>query len=151
MKKIKTAVTALVMLLATTAFATDPVKVSPVIKAAFESHFVHAENVSWNKTSDFYFASFTLNQVKVDAAYNEKGELVGTSRIINKDQMPLGIALTLANRYVGYQIDASVIELTYEEVTRYYVQLENAKQVVKLKCYTNGDVFVEEKINKPAN
>ena len=76
------------MLFATTAFATEPIKVSPVVKAAFENDFSKASQVSWEKSNDFYFASFTLNNVNVDAAYTEAGELVGTSRRITAQQMP---------------------------------------------------------------
>ena len=58
MKKIKTVLTAIVMLFATTAFATEPIKVSPVVKAAFENDFSKASQVRWEKANDFYFASF---------------------------------------------------------------------------------------------
>lgn len=136
------------MLLASTAFAGEPVKVSPVVKAAFESNFIKAENVSWNKASDFYFASFTLNGVTVDAAYTEEGELLGTSRMISTEQMPLSISLAIAEKYAGYTVYNSVVELTFEGVTRYYVYVENKSQSLKLKCYSNGDIDLERKTKK---
>ena len=86
------------------AFAGGAEKVSPVVKAAFESDFSKARQVSWEKASDFYFASFTLNGVNVDAAYTEEGELVGTSRRISAEQMPLSISLAIAEKYAGYQL-----------------------------------------------
>lgn len=156
MKKIKTVLTAIVMLLSISSFAhrapvakgPEPEKVTPVVKAAFESDFSKATVVKWEKTDEFYFASFLLNNVKVDAAYTENGELLGTSRKISTEQMPLSISMALADKYAGYEIDNSVIELTFASVTRYYVTVSNKTQTVKLKCYSNGDLEVENKIKK---
>ena len=150
MKKIKIVLTAIVMLLSISSFATDPTpdKVTPVVKAAFENDFSKATVVKWEKTDDFYFASFLLNNVNVDAAYTETGELIGTSRKISADQMPLSISVALAENYKGYEVDNSVVELTYSSVTRYYVTVSNKSQTVKLKCYSNGDLEVEGKIKR---
>lgn len=148
MKKFKIGLTAIVMLLSISSFATEPEKVSPVVKAAFENDFSKASQVIWEKTNEFYFASFTLNNVKVDAAYTERGELVGTSRMIPADQMPLNISLAIAEKYEGYQTDNPVIELTFEGVTRYYVSISNKSQSLKLKCYSSGDLEVENKFIK---
>ncbi len=148
MKKIKTVLTAIVMLLSISSFATEPQKVTPVVKAAFESDFTKASVVNREKTDEFYFASFLLNNVSVQAAYTETGQLIGTSRKIPTDQMPLSISLALAEKYKGYQVDDAVTELTFASVTRYYVTVSNAKQVVRLKCFTNGDIQVESKIKK---
>jgi hypothetical protein len=155
MKKIKTVLTVIVMLLSISSFAsetkkgsTDPEKVTPVVKAAFESDFSKATVVKWEKTDEFYFASFLLNNVKVDAAYTEKGELIGTSRRIAAEQMPLSISVALADNYSGYEVDNSVVELTHESVTRYYVTVSNKTQTVKLKCYSNGELEVESKTKK---
>ncbi len=150
MKKIKTVFTAVVMLLSFSSFATgyEPDKVSPVVKAAFENDFSKATQVNWEKTDDFYFASFLLNGIKADAAYTESGELIGTSRKISADQMPLSITVALAENYGGYVTDNTVVELSYASVTRYYVTVSNSSQVVKLKCYSNGDMEVESKTKK---
>ena len=155
MKKIKTVLTAIVMLLSISSFATetkkvspDPEKVTPVVKAAFESDFSKATLVKWDKTDEFYFASFLLNNVKVDAAYTEAGELLGTSRRIAAEQMPLSISVALAENYGGYEVDNSVVELTFTSVTRYYVTVSNKSQTVKLKCYSNGELEVESKTKK---
>ena len=148
MKKFKIVLTAIVMLFATASFANEPVKISPVVIAAFENDFSKASQVIWEKSNDFYFASFTLNNVNVDAAYTEAGELVGTSRRITAQQMPLSISLAITEKYEGYQAENSVVELTFEGVTRYYVNVSNESQSLKLKCYSNGDLEVESKTKK---
>lgn len=148
MKKFKMILTAVVMLFAATAFATGGENVTPKVKAAFESDFSKASQVNWEKTSDFYFASFLLNNVRVDAAYNEDGELVGTSRGITVEQMPLNVSLAIAEKYAGYEMAKNAIELTYEGQTRYYVTVANGKQTVSLKCLSNGDLEVDGKRKK---
>ncbi len=148
MKKFKIVLTAIVMLFAGSAFAMEPENVSPKVKAAFESDFSKASKISWEKTSDFYFASFTLNEVKIDAAYNEDGELLGTARAISAEQMPLSVSLAIAEKYAGYRVEKTAIELTYEGQTRYYISVENENQIVKLKCFSNADVEVDSKIKK---
>jgi hypothetical protein len=148
MKKFKVVLTAIVMLLACSSFATVPEKISPVVKAAFENDFSKASQVSWEKSDDFYFASFTLNNVSVDAAYTEKGELIGTARRIAAEQMPLSISLAIAQKYEGYLVDRSVVELTFEGVTRYYVTVSNKSEALKLKCYANGELELEQRTKK---
>ena len=148
MKKFKIVLTAIVMLFAGSAFAMEPENVSPKVKAAFESDFSKASKISWEKTSDFYFASFTLNDVRIDAAYNEDGELLGTASVISAEQMPLSVSLAIAEKYAGYRVEKTAIELTYEGQTRYYISVENEHQIVKLKCFSNADVEVERKIKK---
>lgn len=150
MKKIKTVLTAIVMLLSISSFATGstPDKVTPIVKAAFENNFSNATLVKWEKTDDFYFASFLLNNVNVDAAYTEAGELIGTSRKISAEQMPLSISMALNENYQGYQVDNSVIELTYAAVTRYYVSVSKDNKTLKLKCFGNGDIEIESKSKK---
>lgn len=147
MKKFKIVLTAIVMLSTFTAFATEPEpeKVSQVVKTAFINDFSKANDVKWEKSEGFYFATFTLNNVSVDAAYTEAGVLVGTSRRIQKDQVPLSISLALASQYKGYEVSNSVLELTYENVTRYYISVSNKNETVNLKCFSNGDLEVDRR------
>lgn len=145
MKKFKTILTAIVMLFALSSFATEPEKVTQVVKTAFEEDFSKATQVNWKKSNDFYFASFMLNNERVDAAYNEEGELLGTSRNITSEQMPLSVSMAIAEKYKGYKLANSAIELTFAGQTRYYITIGDNKQVLNLKCFSNGDIEVESK------
>lgn len=149
MKKLKTIFAAAMLLLATSAFAVNgPEKVSATVKAAFEKNFNGAVNVNWEKTGDCYFASFQLDAREITAAYNEKGELVGFSRVISTGQIPLNVSLAIAGRFEGYKLAATTTEITYDGQTNYYVFAENSKQVVKLNCNSNGNITVDSKIKK---
>jgi hypothetical protein len=148
MKKLVIILTAAAILFSTYAFATDSDKVNAKVKAAFLNDFSAASDVSWEKTSDFYFATFTINKSEVNAAYDEEGSLVGTSRSMESSQLPISISLALAKTYEGYTVSKKSLELTFEGVTRYYLSVVNDRQALKLKCSIDGDITVERKIKK---
>lgn len=143
MKKLKTILAAAIMLFATSAFAINgPEKVSATVKAAFEKNFTGAENVSWEKSEEFYFASFQLNSKEVTAAYHENGQLVGLSREITTAQLPLNVSLAIGSKFEGYKLAETTTELTFDGQTSYYVIAQNSNKVVKLKCSTDGNVTI---------
>ena len=146
MKKLMTILTAVVMLVSTSAFAAKDDTVTERVKAAFKKDFITATDVSWKKKSDFYFAWFTMNNLIVNAAYNEDGELVCTSRDIAVTQLPIGITIALAKNYSQYSVPEIATELNYEGETNYYITVSDAKQSLKLKFRANGEANVEEKI-----
>lgn len=148
MKKVTTILTVAVMLFSVFAFATDSDNVNAKIKTAFVNDFSTASAVKWEKISDFYFASFTINNVELNAAYNEDGELVGTSRTMESSQLPMSLSLAVAKKYGGYTVGKRALELTFEGETRYYITIANDKQAMKLKCSANGLMQVERKIKK---
>ena len=146
MKMITTALTAFVMLLGTAGFAGKKSTATPeTVTAAFVKDFTGASNVSWQKSSDFYFVDFTVNAKSISAAYNEKGELVGTSRRVSKDQLPLAVSMAIAKKFVGYETEPSVLELTYEGQTNYYLNVIAEKQVLHLKADGNGEIAVQSR------
>ena len=133
MKKLKTMFAAVAVLLATSAFASPgPEKVSEKVKAEFEKNFTDALNVNWEKKNDFYFATFRLNAKEVSAAYNESGELIGVSRIIETSQLPLNVSLAIANKYNGYTVAKNVTEIVFDGQTNYYVNVENSQNSIKI-------------------
>ena len=111
MKKLTSIFAALVQLFITTACASDPgenelsslfkladakvVYAADVIKEvsrAFDKNFFQAENVTWKETESLYFASFKMKENSFTVAYNNEGEMIAISRIINLDQLPLAVA-----------------------------------------------------------
>ncbi len=149
MKKLQSIFAAVALLLATSAFAVNgPEKVSPKVKVAFEKSFTGASKVIWEKSDDFYFAHFELDAKYMDAAYNEEGELLGVSRILATSHLPLNISMAIAGKYQGYTVAATVTEISYEGQTNYYVDVANGKQVLKLKCSSNGEISIDKKIKK---
>ena len=148
MKKLATVLTAVIMLFTTTAFASEGSKITAKVKEAFEKDFQKAKNVNWEKTKNYYFASFTFNDLDLNAVYNEEGELVGTSRKIATAQLPLNISLTLSQKYNDYLMQEYATELSYNGETHYLVTVSNAKRTLQLNFRQNGEVTVDKKIKK---
>ncbi len=150
MKKLTMILSAAVLLFSASAFATAGVEttVNTKVKTAFQKDFSNAANVSWEKTSDFYVASFDVSNTQAEAAYNDQGELVGMSRKIATAELPLAVSLAIAKKYEGYQQAKAAVEITFENATSYYIAVANDKQTLKLKCAANGDIVVESKSKK---
>ena len=146
MKKVTTILTAIILLLSITAFASEGETVTAKVKLAFEKDFVKAKDVNWKKTGEFYFASFSINEAFVDVAYNEDGELVGTSRKISTTQLPLFLSLILSQKYGQYKMSVEATELSFNGETHYYVTAINSKQTLRLNCKPNGEVSIDKKI-----
>lgn len=149
MKKLQTILAAAILLVATSAFAAKgPEKVNAAVKQAFEKQFITASNVSWEKAEGFYFATFRLNDKDVSVAYNENGEMVGASRTVSTEELPMSVSMTLAEKYKGYSISKTANEVVYDGTSSYYITAENEKQTLKLKCLSSGDISVVSKTKK---
>ncbi len=146
MKTLTTLLTAFVLLLSSASFATPGDHVSTTVKIAFEKDFTKARNVSWQNTGDFYFANFVMNGIETDAAYSDAGELVGTSRKISLAQLPLNINLSVTQQYEDYTLRDAITELSFNGETQYYITIDNAKQSLRVRCKTSGEIFVEKKV-----
>ena len=148
MKKVTTILTAALMLFSVFAFASGNDPVNAKVRAAFANDFSKASDVSWEKSNEFYFATFTVNKTEINAAYSEDGELIGTGRVIDFSQMPLSVSMALSKKYNGYNFPKKAMELNYDGTTRYSLTIENEKQILKLKCSVSGNIEVEKKIKK---
>jgi hypothetical protein len=84
----------------------------------------------------------------MDAAYNENGELLGISRTIAIGELPLSISRAIADKYPGYTTANTVSEISYEGQTKYYVNISNSRQLLKLKCNSNGEIDIDAKVKK---
>lgn len=145
MKRMKVLFTAMMLFVAASAFATGEENVSTRVQEAFRQDFAAGNNVKWEKSNDFYFASFTLENTTVSAAYDEEGKLLGTSRSIRPSQLPLTVTLSLEKKYAGYKVSENVLELNFDGETRYYLSVYNEHELVSLKALSDGELAVEPK------
>ena len=134
------------MLFTTIAFASEESKITANVKEAFEKDFQKVKNVNWEKAKDYYFASFTFNDLDLNAVYNEEGELIGTSKKIATAQLPLNISLTLSQKCNDYLMQEYATELSGNGEAHYLVTVSNAKKILQLNFRSNGEVTVDKKI-----
>ena len=148
MKKLTIIVTAIAMFFTTVAFATSLDPVSTEVQTAFLKKFSSAENVTWKKSGELYFANFEMQQCPFFAAYNEKAELVALSRSIPLSQLPLQLSQTLTEKDCDYKLDNTVSELVLEGETSYYLNAEGKTRTLLLKGKASGEVEVMSKTKK---
>lgn len=148
MKKLTAIIISAIMLISTSSFAGTGEEVSEAIRTSFAKSFSTAQNVSWKKSQDLYFANFNQNTSKLFAAFNESGELVAVSRTIDISQVPLALARSLQEKYGDYYLASSVIEMVLEGNTSYYINAESKTRSLEIRGTANGDIYIEKKTKK---
>ena len=148
MKKVTIIFAVITMIAGTSAFAETGDKVSKVVQASFKKNFSNATNVTWETSEAYHYARFLLNGKEVDAAYNENGELVGTSRKLHLSEVPLKVSQSIKTEFSDYTIEDSVTEVFFEGQTYYNATVEGSTKILKLKCLSDGQISVEKKIKK---
>src|SRR3954466_1882370 len=89
-KKFLVLTTALVMAFSAT-FANDTSSVPASIQTELHQKFADANNVQWQTTANYYKATFAINGHQLKAFYSFDGELIGMSRQISVDQLPMAL------------------------------------------------------------
>jgi hypothetical protein len=129
-----------------TAFAGEEIVSKPVLNA-FNREFSTAQEVKWTSGTDFYKATFVLNDQYISAFYNTEGELMAMSRNISSVNLPLKLQAKIRNEYAGYWI-SDLFEMSGEEGTNYYITLEKGDSRVVLRSEDNTDWSVYRKTAK---
>lgn len=146
-------------ILSVPAFATDdgPVPVTRSAQninktavASFARDFKNANGVNWEKSDEFYFAYFLLNNEPLVAAYDDDGNKISVSRYIEFNELPLSVNMEIEKKYPAYKKSGRVTEVAYENDTVYYFTLVSDKQAVRIKTTPNGflNVTGKQKIHK---
>jgi hypothetical protein len=132
------------------AFANTTSPVNEKVLKTFSSEFTTASNVSWTelKTQGLFHAVFTYDDQKLDAFFNEEGELMATSRTIDKKQLPMAISKELGNRYSNAFVNTDVLEYSSEGSTSYFVTVITDKASLILKAASDGSMYVYKKVKK---
>ena len=133
MKKMMVMLT-LLTLTATFAFAGE--KINKAALNAFQSEFVGATDVTWTASRDYYEVTFTFNEQKLFAFYNNEGEFMAVSHFISSMQLPHHLKETLKRSLDKYWL-TDLFEIGNGDTTGYYVTLENSDKKIVLRS-TDG-------------
>src|SRR5215204_2385020 len=101
MKSLFIILTALTTVFTTSSFAnpgkpnpgTD--KVAPAALKSFENTFSDAREVGWSVTNNYSKVVFTLNGQYVTAFYSNAGNLMGLTRNLSSNQLPISLQAEL--------------------------------------------------------
>jgi hypothetical protein len=113
-------------------FAANEEKINQKVLDAFNNEFAAAKNVEWVTGSNYYRASFVYNEKHVFAYYSTEGDLLGLTRYISPADLPMNLQIGLKKDASGYWV-SDLFEVAKNEITAYYITLENADEKVIFK------------------
>ncbi len=128
------------------AFARE-VNVSSTVLNSFKTEFSSAKEVKWTTGSNYYKASFMLNNQYVFAFYTTEGELLGVTRYISSLDLPINLQSGLKKAYADYWI-SDLFEVSNVNGTGYYITIENADIKIVLQSTNGSDWSVYQKSTK---
>lgn len=132
--------------IATSAFAGSN-NVNVLVLNSFNHAFRNASNVAWTSREDYAKATFTLDDVKMEAFYNPNGELIGSSKGIKMDELPVNAKRTFAKKFSGYTVKEA-IRFEGNDESAYYISADNDTESVIVKVSDNEQVSTFKKTNK---
>jgi hypothetical protein len=115
----------------------SPNNVNQKVLDAFKTEFASAKEVAWTVGSNYYKATFTYNEKRVFAYYDENGALLGLTRYVSPLDLPLALQKNLKKNYPGCWI-SDLFEAAKNDGTNYYLTLENADSKIILKSSGNS-------------
>ncbi len=130
-KKLLVLTTAIVMTFSIT-FAQDIKPVPDYISNTLQQEFKSASNVQWKTTSNFYKANFTIDGNPLEAFYSFDGKLIGTSRALSVEQLPMSLIKEVKEKEANYKI-TELFELLTDRGTEYYITYKSDKDTKTYK------------------
>jgi hypothetical protein len=111
-------------------------EVSAKVLGAFKKEFSAAREITWTIGDNYYQAFFMYNDRYISAFYDKDGELLGLTRHISPDDLPMALQSDLKKNFSTYWI-SDLFEVANDNGTAYYITLEDADTKMILKA-TNG-------------
>ena len=147
MKKLILAIGLFLTVFSLSAFATDKKDINPQVLRSFNIEFSGAQNVAWTKLEDAYRVNFTQNGFRVEAFFDESGELLGTVRSVLFNELPLSVTSAITKKYSdapAYEI----FEYTVGSETFYRMKVDLPGKTLQVRCGISGGITVEKRIKQ---
>jgi len=136
----------MVITIATTAFAGDNNTLNFKGADHFKKMFPNATKVVYEVKKEFTEVNFTWNNLILQAFFDTKGNLIGTSRQIEVSALPLAYVMEINRQYDGYTIDEAIEFDHAENGMSYYVVVSKGEKKYVLNVSTNGEISVFKKM-----
>jgi hypothetical protein len=123
-------------------------KLSSRVQAAFKKEFTGASILSWERLKEnIYVVQFVYKNERLNAFFDEEGQLVATGRFMNESSLPLMVKNIVADKYASYQLK-QIIELTQNSETSYLLSFTNEQIKLEVQAYNNGNLSVIKKVKR---
>ncbi len=146
MKKRILTLLVLVTMMTNTTFAKD-INVTSEVLAAFTAHFTNASDVAWERSENYYKASFDFYNQHLTAYISEEGVILGVKRNIITFDLPMNLQIALKKKFAGYWV-SELFEYSVNGDTIYYMAVENAEQKVILQSAGTANWNIHSKKTK---
>lgn len=136
-----TALTAIAI--SASSFATpeaDVSKVSLKVLNKFKAEFTTVDQVEWEVKKEFIKAKFTEDGIAQEAFFTEDGDLIGTSKHIDRADMPSVPRKALNKEVAGAEVLELIEFNSTEKGTAYYASIykDGVKRILEISA--NGSV-----------
>ncbi len=137
------------VLLTGSLLANTGVTVNHQVKKSFEKEFAGAQAVTWESLSsrNIFHASFIINNERLNAYFNNEGELIATGRYIKSENLPLLASKAVAARFSKHEITEAIEYIAGNE-TSYIVKLNGPKNSISAQVFLGGNIAVLKKEKK---
>lgn len=125
--------------------------VSHAVINRFKADFSGAKNVNWTVTANSQKAEFTVDNVKMTAFYDTRGEFLGVTQYVDYKAIPAKAQKEIAVKYEGYDV-ASVIKFDTNsadpaiETTVYFVDLKKDSKELLLRVTPSANVYFFQQV-----
>ena len=142
----KTIITLAIAISSLSAFANEE-NVSSKVLNAFATDFQAAKEIEWTAAADYYMATFVYHNKHLYAYYDKEGALIGLTRYLSPADLSMNLQMNLKKNYHNYWV-SDLFEVAKNDVTTYYITVENADSRIVLKSSDSTTWSVFEKTKK---
>jgi hypothetical protein len=115
----------------------------------FKQIFPDAEIDRVDRQWEVTTVGFHWNGYELIAWFDQKGELVATSGLIDARTLPISVEMSLRRDYEGYTILEARQFFHEEKGLSYYLIVKKGEKALILKADTEGRLSVEKKVRQP--
>ena len=130
-------------------FANTGKSVNALVKQSFQKEFAGAQSVNWEVISDkdIFHASFIYNNERLNAYFDQEGNLLATGRYVKQENLPMLVNKGIDIRYKKFDVLESIEFVTGSE-TSYIIRLENEKLSLYVQAHSDGSTTLLKKEKK---
>lgn len=128
-------------------FANSPGTTIEKAKQAFKKAFPSVKTADWFDNGDTYLVRFVSDGIDSRIVYDEKGEVISTTRCYDETHLPAFIKDKLQKKFKDKKV-YTVTENTSPEGLEYYLTLYDAKKWYMVRSTDSGIMEVYDKFNR---
>ena len=144
MKKILVALSLLLTVGMTSAFANDP-KVNPSVLASFQKEFSFVTDAKWIVSDEYSKAVFILADRRIEAYFSNEGEYLGSARDLIFNQLPMAVINSMNKRFGPIGV-YEIVERSIGAETFYYMTVEYANKTLRIEATPSGGLSIIKKV-----